>query len=213
MTRYLFILFLVAGLASSSFAQKDSTKQKKTYIQLSGFTIDNETFEPVPYIYVYSKSRRKGVLADAYGFFSIVVSLGDTVLFKAITYEQSEYIVPTSVDDLQVTHFQPMISSINELDEAIVRPYATKEQLAYAMVYEDIPDDDLRRAQKNLDNELMRMKGLTLTDAGLNYRWAMQQHINQTYYNGQLPPNNLLNPMAWASFFKMLKDGGFKAQP
>ena len=112
-----------------------------------------------------------------------------------------------------MTHFQSLISEVKELAEAIVTPYSTKEQLAYALVYEDIPDDDLRRAQRNLDPELMRQRGLTLTDANLNYKWAMQKHINQAYYAGQIPPNNLLNPIAWVKFFKMLKDGKFKIKP
>lgn len=210
-TALIFTFFLL--LSSSIFGQnQDSSKQKK-YIQLSGFTIDDETFEPIPYIYVYDKNLRKGTLSDAYGFFSIVVGTGDTLLFKSITYKQSTYVVPDSVENVHMTHFQSLVSEVKELDEAIVRPYATKEQLAYAMVYEDIPDDDLRRAQKNLDPELMRQRGLTLTDANLNYKWAMQQHINQAYYAGQLPPNNLLNPIAWVSFFKMLKAGKLKIQP
>ncbi len=210
----LYIILAVLGVLNTSFAQtdQDTTEQKK-YIQLSGFTIDDDTFEPIPYIYVYDKNLKRGAMSDAYGFFSIVVGTGDTILFKSITYKQSTYVVPDNVEDVHMTHFQSLVSEVKELAEAVVRPYATKEQLAYAMVYEDIPDDDLRRAQRNLDPELMRQKGMLLTDANLNYKWAMQQHINQAYYAGQLPPNNLLNPIAWVSFFKMLKDGKFKIQP
>ena len=213
--RYILSIILFTFLFSSvSFGQKDQdSTQKKKYIQLSGFTIDEESFEPIPYIYVYDKNIRKGALSDAYGFFSIVVGTGDTLLFKSITYKQSTFIVPDSLDNAHVTHFQSLISDVKELAEAVVTPYGTKEQLAYAMIYEDIPDDDLRRAQRNLDPELMRQRGLTLTDANLNYKWAMQQHINQAYYAGQLPPNNLLNPIAWISFFKMLKNGKLKIKP
>ena len=205
-------IFILLCNVSFSQSEQDST-EKKRYIQLSGFTIDDETFEPIPYIYIYNKNLRKGTLSDAYGFFSLVVGTGDTILFKSITYKQSKFVVPRKVEDVHMTHFQSLVSELKELAEAIITPYGTKEQLAYAMVYEDIPDDDLRRAQRNLDPELMRQRGLTLTDANLNYKWAMQQHINQAYYAGQLPPNNLLNPVAWVSFFKMLKDGKFKIKP
>lgn len=213
--RYFFQTLLITLLiSSSSFGQdnQDSTKKKK-YVQLSGFTIDDETFEPIPYIYIYDKNLRKGALSDAYGFFSIVVGTGDTILFKSITYKQTSFVIPDSIVDVHMTHFQSLISEVKELAEAVVTPYGTKEQLAYAMIYEDIPDDDLRRAQRNLDPELMRQKGLTLTDANLNYKWAMQEHINQAYYAGQLPPNGLLNPIAWISFFKMLKQGKLNIQP
>ena len=209
-----YILFIFLFVSVNGFSQDDQdTTKKKKYIQLSGFTIDEETFEPIPYIYVYDKTIRKGALSDAYGFFSIVVGTGDTVLFKSITYKQSTYTVPDSLTSAHLTHFQSLESDVKELAEAIVTPYGTKEQLAYAMIYQDIPDDDLRRAQRNLDPELMRQRGLTLTDANLNYKWAMQEHINQAYYAGQLPPNNLLNPFAWISFFKMLKAGKLKLKP
>lgn len=205
-----FILFSTNVVSAQT--EQDSI-DKKRYIQLSGFTIDDETFEPIPYIYIYNKNLRKGTLSDAYGFFSLVVGTGDTVFFKSISYKQATFIVPNKVEDVHMTHFQGLVSEVKELAEAVITPYGTKEQLAYAMVYEDIPDDDLRRAQRNLDPELMRLKGLNMTDANLNYKWAMQQHINQAYYAGQLPPNNLLNPVAWVQFFKMLKDGKYKTKP
>lgn len=211
-TLYIFLaLFFISG-ATFGQTENDSTNKKK-YVQLSGFTIDDETFEPIPYIYIYNKSLKNGSLSDAYGFFSIVAGTGDTILFKSITYAQASFVVPDSLSKAHMTHFQSLVSEVNELAEAIVRPYATKEQLAYAMIHQDIPDDDLRRAQRNLDPELMRERGLTLTDSGLNYKWAMQEHINQAYYAGQLPPNNLLNPVAWISFFKMLKNGKLNIKP
>jgi hypothetical protein len=206
-------LFTIAVIFISFYGVSQTKDSTKTYVQFSGFTIDADTYEPVPYIVVYNKNLKRSTLSDAYGFFSFVAGLGDTILFRSVTFKESKHVIPTKVSDLHVTHFQEMEHDVTLLNEAIVRPYATKEALAYAFVYEDIPDDDLARAYKNINNQLMYAKGLNMVDADLNYRWAMQNHINKTYYAGQLPPNNLLNPIAWVSFFKMLKDGGFKAQP
>ncbi len=210
MKQLLLIAILLLAFFGNAQKENDTTR---TYVQFSGFTIDAQTYEPVPYIIVYNKNLKKSTLSDAYGFFSFVASLGDTILFSSVTFKQSEHVIPNNVKDLHLTHFQEMEHDVTLLNEAIVRPYATKEALAYAFVYEDIPDDDLTRAYKNINNQLMMAKGMTIVDANLNYRWAMQNHINKTYYAGQLPPNNLLNPIAWVSFFKMLKDGQFKIQP
>jgi hypothetical protein len=210
MKQLLLIAILLLAFFGNAQKENDTTR---TYVQFSGFTIDAQTYEPVPYIIVYNKNLKKSTLSDAYGFFSFVASLGDTILFRSVTFKQSEHVIPNNVKDLHLTHFQEMEHDVTLLNEAIVRPYATKEALAYAFVYEDIPDDDLARAYKNINNQLMMAKGMTIVDANLNYRWAMQNHINKTYYAGQLPPNNLLNPIAWVSFFKMLKDGQFKIQP
>ena len=74
-----------------------------------------------------------------------------------------------------------------------------------------LPEDDIARAEKNMtraDNK-ERMAGLGM-DGSLNYMYAMQQYQSKLYYAGQLPPNNLLNPIAWAKFIKAWKNGDFK---
>jgi hypothetical protein len=38
----------------------------------------------------------------------------------------------------------------------------------------------------------------------------MQQQYTKLYYAGQYPPNNLLNPVAWAKFIKSWKEGKLK---
>jgi hypothetical protein len=38
----------------------------------------------------------------------------------------------------------------------------------------------------------------------------MEEYKSKLYYIGQLPPNNLLNPLAWAEFVKAWKNGDFK---
>jgi hypothetical protein len=41
---------------------------------------------------------------------------------------------------------------------------------------------------------------------------AMQQHVNSYVTKNQSPPNNLLNPFAWAKFFQGVKHGLLKNQ-
>jgi len=212
MLRSSIFIAIVFGIVFSLNAQvKDSTQ--KLYVQFSGFTLDANTYEPIPYIILYNKNLKRSALSDAYGFFSFVAAAGDTILFRSITYKQVEFVIPKNVTDAIFTHFQEMEPDIRLLDEALITPYGTKEALAYAFVYEDIPDDDILRAHKNFESMRFLARTATIVDAELNYRWAMQEHINKTYYSGQLPPNNLLNPFAWAAFFKMLKNGDFKIQP
>jgi hypothetical protein len=76
-----------------------------------------------------------------------------------------------------------------------------------------VANTDLDRAKQNLAAEQMRelIKGVSM-DAYGNYRYAMQQQYNKMYYMGQYPPNNLLNPLAWAQFIKALKAGKLNIQ-
>ena len=50
-------------------------------------------------------------------------------------------------------------------------------------------------------------------DGSMNYRYFVDQQISKLYYNGQYPPNNLLNPIAWAHFLKALENGDLKINP
>ncbi len=54
-----------------------------------------------------------------------------------------------------------------------------------------------------------QMVGMAM-DASLNYKYSSQQYQSKLYYAGQYPPNNLLNPIAWAKFIKAWKNGDFK---
>jgi hypothetical protein len=49
-------------------------------------------------------------------------------------------------------------------------------------------------------------------DGPMNYRNFIEKTTSKYYYAGQLPPNNLLNPFAWARFIKAWKDGKFKSK-
>ena len=74
-----------------------------------------------------------------------------------------------------------------------------------------IPDDDLERAKRNLAAAEMKERMYDMPmDGRLNQGYAIQQETSKLYYAGQLPPNNLLNPIAWAEFIKAWQNGDFK---
>lgn len=75
----------------------------------------------------------------------------------------------------------------------------------------DIPGDNLERARNNLAQaQMIRVAQSVAMDAGMIYRSSMQQQTNKNYYAGQKPPNNLLNPIAWAQFLKAIRNGELK---
>ena len=92
-----------------------------------------------------------------------------------------------------------------------VYPWPTKEQFKKAFLALELPEDDIIRADRNMARADVkeRMTGMAM-DASLNYKYSQQQYQSKLYYAGQLPPNNLLNPIAWAKFIKAWKNGDFK---
>jgi hypothetical protein len=47
-------------------------------------------------------------------------------------------------------------------------------------------------------------------DGTENFNQQMKQYAQSQYWAGQSQPIQLLNPIAWAAFFKALKNGDFK---
>jgi hypothetical protein len=74
-----------------------------------------------------------------------------------------------------------------------------------------VPDDEYEVARQNTDEQKRRAIMATLPADGREaVKYQMQQQANKYYYSGQLPPINILNPMAWADFIKAWKRGDFK---
>ena len=92
-----------------------------------------------------------------------------------------------------------------------VYPWPSAPDFKKAFLALQLPEDDITRADRNMarSDSKERMTGMAM-DASLNYKYSMQQYQSKLYYAGQLPPNNLLNPIAWAKFIKAWKNGDFK---
>ena len=68
-------------------------------------------------------------------------------------------------------------------------------------------------ARQNTDQAKLRALMATLPADGreaVNYQ--LKQQANKYYYAGQLPPQNIFNPLAWADFIKAWKRGDFKSK-
>ena len=55
--------------------------------------------------------------------------------------------------------------------------------------------------------------GAAVYSTVINNGLSNQNNTTGIYYAGQLPPNNLLNPIAWSKFIQQWKDGYFKKKP
>ena len=97
------------------------------------------------------------------------------------------------------------------LAPSYIYPWPSKELFAEAFLNAEIPNDDLKRAEKNLELAALReqMQYMPM-DGSLNYKWNMQQNQQKLYYAGQAPPIQIFNPFAWAQFIKAYKEGKLK---
>ena len=209
------VLLLLILIAATAFAQEKKPKvpEKKgpSLIQFSGVVVEGNDLRPVPYTSIIVRNTHRGTISDFYGYFSFVARLNDTIEFSAIGFSPAQYIIPDTLTSNTYSLIQVLLKDTVYLRLTEVFPWPSKEQFKQAFLNLDLPEDDMARASKNMDRSDLKdqMVGMAM-DASLNYKYSSQQYQSKLYYAGQYPPNNLLNPIAWAKFIKAWKNGDFK---
>ncbi|HEY4799026.1 MAG TPA: carboxypeptidase-like regulatory domain-containing protein [Bacteroidia bacterium] len=199
------IIFLFSALVFKSYSQD------RDLIQFSGVIVEADSLRPVPYTRVILKTSGRGTISDFYGYFSFVAKRKDTVIFSAIGYKKAHFIIPDTLTSSKYSLIQVLRYDTIYLNPAVIFPWPTKEQFKEVFLNMKVPDDDLARAKKNLAQDEMKSQYESMPmDAGMNFKGTMQQYQSRLYWTGQYPPNNLLNPFAWAQFIKMWREGKLK---
>ncbi len=212
--RLLFTLLLPALFITLACRCHAQAQKLDRVMQLSGVVVDKDSLVPIPYTAILVKRTGGGIVSDYTGFFSLVAQPNDTILFSAIGYQTNFFRVP---DTLKVEKYFFQIHLMTR-DTVHLKPFVfyswpSKEQFKSAFLRLDIPNNDLDRARANM--ALAARKARFSNDArspGVNYLQTVQQENDKLYYAGQLPPNNLFNPLAWAQFIQAWKDGSLNVQ-
>lgn len=213
--RSLLKLFLPIALLSLPFWGKAQVAWKdpnaRQLIQFSGVVVEGDSLKPVPFTGIVIHNTNRGTISDYYGYFSFVAQAGDTIDFVSMGYKKSSFVIPDTLTTNKYSLIQVLRSDTIFLNKVVIMPWPSKEEFKEAFLNLEIPDDDLARAQKNLAQAELKdkMVGITM-DGSLNYKYQMSQQYNKLYYAGQRPPNNLLNPLAWAKFIEAWKSGEYK---
>jgi len=203
----LLLVFLLFLNGNKLLAQENNEE----LVQFSGIVVTADSVQPVPYTNIIIKNTWRGTVADYYGYFSFVARKNDTILFSAVGFKKSSFVIPDSISSDRYSLIQVMTSDTILLPQTVIYPWPSKEDFKEAFLTFDVPDDDYERARKNLDAaELREIAENYPMDGSLNYKYSMQLHQDKLYYIGQTQPITVLNPFAWAQFIKAWKEGKFK---
>ncbi|HOZ39350.1 MAG: carboxypeptidase-like regulatory domain-containing protein [Flavobacteriales bacterium] len=198
------VLFLASNVA---FAQPD---KKPDLVQFSGVVV-TDSLMPVPFTNILVRNSYRGTMSDVYGYFSFVAQEGDTILFSAVGFQRSQYVIPGELDDVKYSMIHVMSRDTVQLREIAVYPWPSKEQFRDAFLSLRLPDDDYQLAMRNLSPAEMvqRMENLP-PDAYESFKYQMALDQTKLYYSGGTPNINLFNPIAWAQFLQAWQNGDFK---
>lgn len=203
--KLIIISILIAGIFTPSFSQ-DNEK----LIQLSG-VVRNEYLQPLQFVHILIMNQHRGTISDTRGMFSFVVHPRDTIMFSAVGYKRTGLIIPDDLESFNYPVDVIMEGDTIEIREVIILPWKTYEEFKQAFISIELPDDDLKRAYRNLAMIKQQIHNPNAApDPDLNYQYHLREQYNEMYTVGQTPYYSIFNPLRWAEFFKYLEEGKFK---
>lgn len=205
--RYLLIGFFIIPTA----AQAQFETFKDSVVQLYGVVMTSDSLDAIPFVTLTVKGRNQGTISNEQGVFSIVVMKGDVIEFSHISFKPQAVEVPRDLKGNQHSIIQLLIEDTTYLPVTIIKPRPTREQFERDFVNLKIDVDDLEIARKNTEYAKLAALARNLpADAKEALNYSMRQSAQRYSYQGQNPPQNILNPFAWNEFIKSWKRGDYK---
>lgn len=209
--RTIYTIAILLILALCLVGSRASAQGQIRAIQFTGLLTGGKDNEPLPQATVYIPKAGRGVLTNLDGFFTIPVYPGDTVEFRYVGYKKQYHVVPR-INEQTYSLIVEMQEDATLLREVKVYPYPTEEEFKRAFLASRLTDEREREAlAKNTDPAYLRQMAAQMgVGAAANYRYLLNQ---QTSYNNNknfattIP---FLNPLAWASFIRSIKNGDLK---
>jgi len=203
---------LLVLMAISFAATSLSAQHTKKIIQLTGIVISKDSLQPVAFTNILLKGTSRGTISDFSGYFSLVVALGDTLKFSSIGFKTEYYPISDTLTQTSYSLIQTLGRDTVRIEPIHITRWPSYEQFKFAFENMAVPEGDMENAKKNLKRMEVDNSVEYRADASLNYKWQQDQFKSKLYYAGQLPPNNLLNPIAWAKFIKAWRNGELKIE-
>ncbi|QCR25110.1 carboxypeptidase-like regulatory domain-containing protein [Pontibacter sp. SGAir0037] len=196
-------LLLCIGLPQEAAAQGE-----KRAVQLSGFVAVGDSLYGVAGVSVYVPNTNRGAQTNEYGFFSVPVLTGDSVIFRAIGYKTQYLIIPKNFGSQSYSVIMQMQEDPAELPMVDVFPWATERDFKQAFLAVRLPDEGRSIASRNLDpDRLSALFMSTPMDGGGNFSTWNMQNVRATEQKYMFPT---VNPQSLIQLMNMLKNGDFK---
>ena len=171
-----------------------------------------DSTDAVPGVNIYVPKKGRGTVSGRFGYFSMPVLEGDTILFTFIGLKKQTFNVPEKVADDRISLILTMEVDEIALAEIEVVPYPTEEEFKQAVLAMTVVDP-MVVSRSNMSPEML-------------LRWAESMPASgnenfRSFQEGQLLQNNdiygprplrILDPFAWSQFIRSIKRGDFKSK-
>ncbi|MDF7809824.1 carboxypeptidase-like regulatory domain-containing protein [Hymenobacter sp. YC55] len=205
-------LLLLAGLAPTAARAQGQAR----VVQFTGIVATGDSLLGVPGATIFVPKAGRGTATNAYGYFSIPVLTGDSIIIRSLGYRNQYVVIPPDYQRDSYSIIVTLREDATVLPEVRIFPYTTEKAFKEAFLALKLPKERGTSAAENLNEDILRriFNNAPVTSMG-NYRQTMQmQQLEQQRRMGLGPSlqsnNPLLNPFSWLQLIKQVKDGEFK---
>ena len=210
MKRFL-LFFVFAGCLFINKASAQFEAARDSVVQLYGIVMTADSLMGVAAVNVTVKGQNRGTMTNDQGVFSIVVLKGDMVEFTHVSYKSKTIVIPRDIAGNQYSVVQLLIQDTVYLPATIIKQRPTPQQFERDFVKTAVPDDDIEVARQNTSAAKRRaLMASTPGDGSEATSLQMRNAAASASYEGQIPPQNIFSPAAWAEFIKAWKRGDYK---
>lgn len=210
-TNLLSLLLVLALFFLSQFSLAQDRQEKKV-IQLSGIVLNADSTDAVPGVNIYVPKKGRGTVSGRFGYFSMPVLEGDTILFTFIGLKKQSFIVPEKVENDRISLILNMEVDEIALAEIEVVPYPTEEEFKQAVLAMTVVDP-MSISRANMSPEMLLRWAESMPASGNeNFRYFQEGQLlqNQDIYGPR--PLRILDPFAWSQFIRSIKRGDLKSK-
>ena len=208
-------LLLLLGFSLLVTAPVQAQGRRKV-VQFTGIVASGDSLLGVPGATIFVPKAGRGTASNAYGYFSLAVLAGDSIVIRSLGYANQTIKIPADYQRQSYSVIVQLKEDATVLPEVRVFPYSTERDFKRAFLALKLPTERGSAAAENLNEQLMRRIFNTLPmGAVANYRQTMQQQgYNYDRRMGTAPSpqanNPLLNPFSWYQLIKQVKNGDLK---
>lgn len=183
---------------------------ERKIVQLSGIILNADSTVAIPGVNIYVPRKGRGTSSNRFGYFSMPVIAGDSVVFSFIGLKRQAIKVPENIEDDKLSYILTMVEDEFALAEVQVMPYPTEEEFKNAILALNIEEErPLNRG--NLSPQLLLRWAEEMPASGNeNFRQFTNMQMMQGMDRYGPRPLPLLNPFAWAQFIQSIKRGDLK---
>lgn len=207
------LLVLAAALLPARSARAQG---QRPVVQFSGIVATGDSLLGVPGATVFVPKAGRGTATNAYGYFSIPVLAGDSIIIRSLGYRNQYVVIPPDYPRQSYSVIVQLKEDATVLPEVRIFPYVTEKDFKRAFLALKLPKERGSATAENLNEQILRriFNNAPVTSMA-NYRQTMQmQQLDQQRKYGIAPNpysnNPLLNPFSWLQLINQIKNGDFK---